>query len=129
MRTFEEYKAFYEKHAGKLVLNPRFDLYFHPDHGFSEFRLTDKFLFAGAMAGDMDYWLAKAKDMCRKHGLISMTTFTPRNLKAYLRRIGFKIDHSEVVGDITKYHAYNKEGQHLLAEPYNDGYILTWGVK
>jgi len=129
MMTFDEYVSYYEKHAGKLKLNPRYNLVYDPEHGFSEFAISGNYLLAGSMCGDFDYWISMARYLCKKHNLVSMTTFTARNVKAYIRRIGFKITDTYLGRGMTDYHAVNKIGERLLAEQVDGGYILTWEVK
>jgi hypothetical protein len=128
--TLQEYIEFYNKHTGEpFEFKQGFCFFYHPDHGFCEYKLEEEGLFIWQMCGDLKYWIKIAYDLCQRMRIPSITSFVVRHPKPFIRRLGFKIIDTETKGGQHRYHCENDKGETLTATQHGDRYIFVWNIK
>lgn len=85
MRTFDEWKAYYESHAEPADPIKGASLYFEPAHGFFYYKVfPDGVLYIDYFAtDDYQYLFRKAWEIARRLGCHEVTTQTFHPAKAY----------------------------------------------
>jgi len=133
--TLDEWKAWYEKHAGAAVQdNPNFQRIFFPDRGFCELTLSSKerMVIVNQVAGDGRFWLGVIESVAQILGYHRCGAICTRRIRPYLRLWGLAVDRTQEAPDGTVYHCHQKTtGQKVDAFPQpgepKDYYIL-WEV-
>ena len=55
-KTLEEYIKMYEKHTKeKFQFNTGFSFFYHPEHGFCEYKIEDTGLYIWQLCGDLNF--------------------------------------------------------------------------
>ena len=99
--------------------------------------MNDKMVFINQLAGDALWWKEKISDMARRVGLtMGGTRCVRRNIRAYIRLLGYEIVKTEDAGDGLKryYGVHKRTNKKGLASPsgiFPDGtqaYFMTWEV-
>ena len=138
--TFAEWAAFYDKKNPEDPFSPTpgYDLYFMPDKGFCEVRFTETMAIIAQTAGDGRFFRDKVEEVARKLGYKEGGTICIRKeIRAYIRLFGYRIDHVEELSDGTKryYGIHKKTGKWALYSPgytYDTtgelAYLVTWEI-
>ena len=135
-RTLGEWIEFYNKKAPeKFKRDERFTLFYLPDKGFCELFASEKIVLMWQVCGDGRFWKKFAEDVARKFNLkVCATLCTRREVKAWIRSFGFKIDKVEDKDGFKRYHSTDKGGNwglmtEVVSKSGNHEYWVTWGVK
>lgn len=121
----------------KFERDNRFELFFLPDKGFCELGTTDNMLIINQLCGDGRFWKDKVDEVARQLGSISFCgcTCIVRNIKAYIRLFGYKIESVVSLSDgasqfLCRHKKTGKEGKVSPAFIYKDtgrqAYYVTW---
>lgn len=137
-RTLDEWISYYNrKTPEKFERDTRFELFFSPDKGFCEVGQLGKFLIINQLAGDGRYWKEKVSAAARAAGIrVCGTWCIRRNIRAYIRLFGYKVEWTEDLGGLKRYHCKDADGRKGLCSPafrYDDkdktqAYFITWEV-
>lgn len=133
MATLQEWIERYNaKVEWPFERDERFNLYYVPDKGFCEIGMKDDMVFINQLGGDGRFWKNAVDKMAKKLGIHTAGTQCLRkNIKAYIRLFGFRIDREEKLKDgASRYHCTDKKtGNWGLASPTTwDSFFITWGV-
>lgn len=88
LRSFEEWRAFYEREAEPCTVEPDELLYFEPEHGFFYYRVlrAEGVLYVDHFAtDDYQYLYRRARALARAEGCHAVGTVTFHPAKAYAR--------------------------------------------
>lgn len=136
--TLKEWIAFYDRKTNSSFKRDENAVFlFLPDKGFCELYATKNLIVIGQMAGDGRFWRAKTEEIGRRVGLSKGGARAIRkNVCAYIRLFGFKIERTEdTEGEPKRYFCRDKKGFWLTASPasrYDTGevdYYLTWSFQ
>lgn len=135
--TLEDYIKQYEvRTKEKFVPHPGFKLFYLPDRGFCEYRVTEDLVMIYQLSGDGRFWrdyglLLAQLTHCSHLGTICVRD----NIKAYIRFWGYVVDREEELPNgLVRYHCKHKEtGKAGLCSPaWEDSgkvsYYVTWDV-
>ena len=136
MKLDEWVKLYENKTKEKFEPHPGFKLFYLPDRGFCEYRVTEDMVMIYQLSGDGKFWrdyglLLAELTKCKKLGTICIRD----NIKAYIRFWGYTIDKEEVLPDgLVRYHCKHKDtGKPGLCSPaWEDNnkvsYYVTWDL-
>ena len=135
-KSLEEWINFYEKKTGeKFVRDESYELFYLPDKGFCELAVGDKMIVIKQLSGDARFWKKFAEEIARQmQKKVCGTWFIRREVKAYIRLLGFKVERVETLPDgLERYYGVDKNGKKGLMSPaYKNGkqkeYFVTWEV-
>ena len=129
-KTLEEYIKMYEKHTiEKLQFNTGFSFFYHPEHGFCEYKIEDTGLYIWQLCGDLKYWVDIGYKVCQKFQLPAMSAYILRHPKPFIRKLGFKIVKTEHDDGYYRFTCKNKAGEELVATQHGDKYIFVWKIE
>ena len=121
----------------KFEVDPRYRLFYFPDRGFAQFKVTDKMLIINQICGDGKFWKQVAEVLASACGVNHLGTWCVRNVEVYIRFWGFTADCIEYLQkeDCSRYHCINKTtGERALISPAfkkDNGewaYYVTWEI-
>lgn len=128
----------YEKKTGdKFKADQRYGFFFLPDKGFCEIAVINNMVVVQSLCGDIRFWRDKVEELARKlHIKMCGTWCIRREIKAYIRLLGYKIVEETVLSDgRSRYVGENKDGGKGWVSPayenltYGyDAYFVTWEV-
>ena len=138
--TLYEWIEFYNKKNPNDPFQPTegFEFFFVVDKGFCEIRLLGDMVILGQLAGDARFFKEKVEEVARKLGIREGGTLCIRKeILAYIRLFGYRIDRTENLSDGTKrYFCSHREtgkwGQVSPAFTYDKtgelAYLITWEI-
>ena len=127
--TLEYWVAMYEKHTGeKFAFKENYTFFYKPEHGFCEYKPTKDCIYIWALCGDLSYWHGLAVQACKKFNIPKLAAWIVRHPKPFIRRLGFKIYHTENRNGDIKYWCIDKQDKELICTPYGDRYIFEQEV-
>lgn len=134
-KTFEEWVELYNKKVPEgFTRDERFILFYLPEKGFCEVAATNKLLMVFQACGDGRFWKKFAEDLARDLGLkVCGTICCRKEILAWIRLFGFKIDKSDIENGLKRYYCQDKVGNWLtvtefVCENNNLWHRVTWGV-
>jgi len=133
----EEWIALYEKKTGEeFKRDERFVLFYLPEKGFCEVAATGKMAIMGQVSGDGRFWRNFTEKLARKLNLkVCGTIACRKEVKAWIRLFGFKIDKIDEENGLKRYYCTNKKngGWYIMTEFLCKGghkhCYVTWEVK
>ena len=129
-KTLEEYIKMYEKHIKeKFQFNTGFSFFYHPEHGFCEYKIEDTGLYIWQLCGDLKYWVDIGYKVCQQFQLPAMSAYILRHPKPFIRKLGFKIVKTEHEDGYYRFACKNKSGEELVATQHGDKYIFVWKIE
>ena len=136
-KKLEEYIELYNRKADSpFEHDPRYQLFFNPEHGFCEIANVGSMIIAGQLCGDIKFWRNAIEEVARVSGINTCGTFCVRHIKPYIRAAGFKIEKEEPLEiGFTRYYCIDpKTGQKATCSPGfkdakgNIAHYVTWKV-
>lgn len=138
--TLYEWIAFYNKKNPNDQFQPSdgFTFFFVPEKGFCEIRMLGDMVILGQLAGDARFFKEKVEAAVRKLGIREGGTLCiRREILAYIRLFGYRIERMESLPDGTKRYfcVHRDTGKWGLVSPgytYDKtgelAYLITWEI-
>ena len=133
----DDWIAEYERKTGEeFKPTPGFKLFFFPNRGFAEIRVTEKMIIVRQMCGEAKFWKDLVGFFAQALGIYHVGTYCIRNIYAYIRLFGFHVVSTEDLNDGYKrlfcVDKYGNKGQASPAWKSTrtgvDAYYITWEV-
>lgn len=139
MKTLDDWIKTYEaKTKDKFERKPSFELFFVPDRGFAEVATDGASLYVWQLCGDGHWWIERFLEACERFNLQRIVTVeTRKNIRAYIRFWGFKID-AVVTADngAKRFYCSQKNGSDTMIASTawqnvdgTEAYAVTWEVR
>lgn len=128
----EDYQKLYERKTGeKSFAEPGFRRLFVPSRGFLDIRIQNKDLaIISSVCGECKFWLDFLTALSSVFGYKACITETKRNIKVFIRALGFKIEQIDIrVNERPRYSGKDKYGRKFQATPRGNTYIFEWEVR
>ena len=138
--TLYEWIGFYNRKNPQDPFQPTdgFELFYVPEKGFCEVLFLGDMVIVGQLAGDARFFKEHIDKVAAQMGIREGGTICIRKeIRAYIRLFGYRIDHVEELSDGTKrYYGSNKKtGKWALYSPgytYDAtgelAYLVTWEI-
>ena len=132
-KTLEEWIEFYNRKCPEpFKRDEKFSLFFIPDKGFCEIRLTEKMVIGRAACGDIKFFRILIENIALIYHRDVAGTYCVRKILPYIRWAGFKV----IATEGESYLCEDKQtGQKARCSPVFELangeklYLVTWRVK
>ncbi len=130
MKTFDEWKAFFEKKTGDTYCEPEgYETFFLPERGYIQMKVDGDMLLIYGLTGDGRYWRDFAETIARSLGMKCMASICTRKVLPYIRFWGWSVEYEDEQDGTCRYYCRDKQGRQVILTPkhYDDnGELCYW---